>query len=513
MLAFVHDVLRSTSEFQTIRDSCFGKLFDMPARQCPVSCKLIHSLLSRQLIVDDPHTLWTALSGQPLRFGLQEFGTITGLPCGAFPVGHLPPKNKRNQALKDQILNKLIAPRSSLTIMELEEDHLPDYPSININDVLTIKAEENCHVWYFHLSVTPIIPIEIQTDPGWGVWPDIVNDERLAYMEELIADKRPFKKWMWPGGNTSLPLIPPSTVEEKPVHKKALKSKHTGKNKPLQPNRSTRKTSTAQKQRRISNYFVHNGSTSSKSHEQLLEIITELSSQVTDVQAEQKRLLEMIEKLKQRPHTKRSSITSLLPRMKKFKKRRRQKSHSFSSLAHRFSMQQHAPIHKSPDHSSPVQTSPSPERKYPIHISPVHQSENQSPLLHVSVVHTSPVHTTPECPVATPMTSLARRGVIYDASDHSNSPLSHHLLYQGLEIFEPIYDQTPADDGLELPFTPQPPLSPITRPHLTPNPSPTKSTDSGSGLAQHAASVNVFSATASSSRIPHHNALVEDFNN
>ncbi|CAN6824972.1 unnamed protein product [Brassica oleracea] len=33
------------------------------------------------------------------------------------------------------------------------------------------------------------------------------------------------------------------------------------------------------------------------------------------------------------------------------------------------------------------------------------------------------------------------------------------------------------------------------------------STDSGSGLAQHAASVNVFSATASSSRIPHHNAL------
>ncbi|KAG2291114.1 hypothetical protein Bca52824_037783 [Brassica carinata] len=582
MLAFVHDVLRSTSEFQTIRDSCFGKLFDMPARQCPVSCKLIHSLLSRQLIVDDPHTLWTALLGQPLRFGLQKFGTITGLPCGAFPVGHLPPKNKRNQALKDQILNKLIgkhelttcadirhmkvrlalilivdgrrvfcktlasmkpqqgedpsslvrglkqetlhlkgfplllsiipAPRSSLTIMELEEDHLPDYPSININDVLTIKAEENCHVWYFHLSVTPIIPIEIQTDPGWGVWPDIVNDERLVYMEELIADKRPFKKWMWPGGNTSLPLIPPSTVEEKPVHKKALKSKHTGKNKPLQPNRSTRKTSTAQKQRRISNYFFHNGSTSSKSHEQLLEIITELSSQVTDVQAEQKRLLEMIEKLKQRPHTKRSSITSLLPRMKKFKKRRRQKT----NLLHRNHLttahpsKNHlttAPIHKSPDHSSPVQTSPSPERKYPIHISPVHQSENLSPLLHVSVVHTSPVHTTPECPVATPMTSLARRGVVYDASDHSNSPLSHHLLYQGLEIFEPIYDQTPADDGLELPFTPQPPLSPITRPHLTPNPSPTKSTDSGSGLAQHAASVNVFSATASSSRIPHHNAL------
>lgn len=151
-------------------------------------------------------------------------------------------------------------------------------------------------------------------------------------MEELIADKRPFKKWMWPGGDTSLPLIPPPTVEEKPVHKKALKPKHTGKNKPLQPNRSTRKTSTTRKQRRISNYFVRNGSTSNKSYEELLEIITELSSQVTAVQAEQKRLLEMIEKLKQRPHTKRSPITSLLPRMKKFKKRRRQKSQSHSAL-------------------------------------------------------------------------------------------------------------------------------------------------------------------------------------
>uniref|UniRef100_A0A0D3B5F8 Ubiquitin-like protease family profile domain-containing protein n=1 Tax=Brassica oleracea var. oleracea TaxID=109376 RepID=A0A0D3B5F8_BRAOL len=613
MLAFVHDVLRDTSEFQTIRDSCFGKLFDLPARQCPVSCKLIHSLLSRQLLVDDPHTLWTTFSGQPLRFGLQEFGTITGLPCGAFPVGHLPPKNKRNQASKDKIWKKLIdgvliayqqtprptlkyvqmvdnletffqfpwgresfcktlacmkpqqgedpsslvrglkqetlhlkgvplvlqlvavraipkllsiipAPRSSLTIMELEEDHLLDHPSININDVLTIEAEEN-------LSVTPIIPIERQADPGWGVWPDIVNDERLAYMEELIADKRPFKKWMWPGGDTSLPLIPPPTVEEKPVHKKALKPKHTGKNKPLQPNRSTRKTSTTRKQRRISNYFVRNGSTSNKSYEELLEIITELSSQVTAVQAEQKRLLEMIEKLKQRPHTKRSPITSLLPRMKKFKKRRRQKSQSHSALEptdsplnntmssplhheddtscqspilSQYAAQHHrsnvdniqdsepltqkspdhispihkspdhiSPIHKSPDPSSPVQTSPSPERKYPIHIFPF-----TSPSLHVSAVHTSPVHTTPELP--------------------------------GLENFEPIYDQTPADDGLELPFTPQPPLSPITCPHLTPNPSPTKSTDTGSGFPQHATSVNAFTATASSSRIPHHNSPVEN---
>ncbi|XP_013654687.1 uncharacterized protein LOC106359552 [Brassica napus] len=165
-----------------------------------------------------------------------------------------------------------------------------------------------------------------------------------------------------------------------------------------------------------------------------------------------------------------------------------------------------SPIHKSPDPSSPVKNSPSPERKYPIHISPF----TLPSLLHVSPVHTSPVHTTPELPVATPTTSLARRGVIYDASDHPNTPPFHHLLYQGLENFEPIYDLTPADDGPRLSFTPQPPLSPITRPHLTPNPSPTKSTDTGSGFAQHATSVNAFTATASSSRTPHHSSSVEN---
>ncbi|KAF3546357.1 hypothetical protein DY000_02009171 [Brassica cretica] len=453
MLAFVHDVLRGTFEFQTIRDSCFGKLFDLPTRQCPVSCKLIHSLLSRQLIVDDPHTLWTAFSGQPLRFGLQEFGTITGLPCGAFPVGHLPPKNKRNQALKDQIWKKLIGVPTCPTV-----GRVPCYSEASVNNPSSPQLSHNHGTRRRPSAGLPLD--QHQQHPGWGVWPDIVNDERLAYMEELIADKRPFKKWMWPGGDTSLPLIPPPTVEDKPVHKKALKSKHTGKNKPLQPNRSTRKTSTAQKQRRISNYFVRNGSTSRKSHEQLLEIITELSSQVTDVQAEQKRLLEMIEKLKQRPHTKHSSITSLLPRMKKFKKRRRQKSRSHSALEPTDSPRNNtmlSPLHHK--YNTPCQSPILIQYVAQHHRSNVDNIQDSEPLTQKSPDHSSPIQKSP---------------------DHS-SPVQTLPHLNGLEIFEPIYDQTPADDGLELPFTPQPPLSPITRPHLTPNPSPIKSTDSGSG--------------------------------
>ncbi|KAG2310906.1 hypothetical protein Bca52824_022463 [Brassica carinata] len=238
--------------------------------------------------------------------------------------------------------------------------------------------------------------------------------------------------------------------------------------------------------------------------------LTELTTQLTAVQAEQKRLLEMIKQLKQRGSTKRSSLTSLLPRMKKFKKKRRLKSQTQSALEatdaprnntmssplqheddtscqspilSQYAAQHHRsnvdnshdsePLpQKSPDHSSPIQSSPSPDHKYPIHISPVHQSPNHSPSLHDAIDHTSPVHATPERPA--------------------------------------IYDASPVDGGLEPPFSPQPPLSPITRPHFTPNPSPAKSTKTRSGFAQHAASVNAFSATATSSCIPPHNSPVEN---
>ena len=47
ILPFIQHVLRNTEELQYIKNSCFGKLFELPARQCPVSCKLIHAFLTR----------------------------------------------------------------------------------------------------------------------------------------------------------------------------------------------------------------------------------------------------------------------------------------------------------------------------------------------------------------------------------------------------------------------------------------------------------------------------------
>ncbi|XP_056841664.1 uncharacterized protein LOC108858261 [Raphanus sativus] len=126
ILTFLRHVLRGSSEFTRIRESSFGKLFDLPLRQCPVSCKLIHCLLSRQLLSDDEHTLWTVFGSDPLKFGLEEFGTITGLNCGAFPEGYEPPDHnkkgsyKHKDAHKDSIWKRLIGKYNNITI-EMDE--------------------------------------------------------------------------------------------------------------------------------------------------------------------------------------------------------------------------------------------------------------------------------------------------------------------------------------------------------------------------------------------------------
>ncbi|KAF8113248.1 hypothetical protein N665_0054s0060 [Sinapis alba] len=526
-------------------------------------------------------TLWTEFGGRPLRFGLQEFGTITGLPCGAYPTekdmygwkkvclalilivdgvliahkqtpplkyvqmvedldsffqfpwgresfsktvacmkthGGTDPVGTLVKGLKQETLHlkgfplvlqlsKIPAPFSSLLIIELEEDHLPNHPSINLNDLLLIESENN-------LSVSPIIPIESQPQPGWRVWPDVVNDESLFYMEQLIADKRPLKKDMWPGGDNSLPIIIRPTIHEKPVHKKSLKPKHPSKKKPLQIRRTTQKPSTAQKHRRISNYFLRTGSTSNNSTHHLFEIVSEL-------------VTKMLKRIKQCSHTKRSSVNSLPSRMQKFKKLRQKgqsqsaqplmdaprdntilnpadngndlschspilsqyvAQHHRSALAN--TQDEELPLQNSLDHTSPIHTSPSPDHKYPIHVSPVHHSPTPVMPLEDSSIHTSSVHVVLEGQLAPSTTSQPRHSEIYDSSTHPNSSPLHHLLFHCVEIFDL--------------------LSPITQTQLTPNPSPTKSTDTGSGSASHATSVNAFSATTTSSRMPSLNSTMEN---
>lgn len=83
-LTFIHHYLKDSPVMDQIRNTCFGKLFDIPSPRCPTSGKLIHQLITRQLLTKRKHELWMAFGGHPIRFGLPEFAEITGLPCGEF---------------------------------------------------------------------------------------------------------------------------------------------------------------------------------------------------------------------------------------------------------------------------------------------------------------------------------------------------------------------------------------------------------------------------------------------
>ncbi|CAN6836222.1 unnamed protein product, partial [Brassica oleracea] len=54
-------------------------------------------------------------------------------------------------------------------------------PSITSIDIRRVEFAPD-------LVVTPIIPIESQPLPGWGVWPNDVKEDSVVYLEQLIAD-------------------------------------------------------------------------------------------------------------------------------------------------------------------------------------------------------------------------------------------------------------------------------------------------------------------------------------
>lgn len=136
--------------------------------------------------------------------------------------------------------------------------------------------------------VTPLIPLETQPHPGWGIWPDICDDDRVAYMEQRIADRQPFTKTMWPGGDTSEVFItfPNAAVGLKTKKRSTHSRKTGGKNKKLRDAIGIR--ASARKQRRISTYFSR-VSTSTSQHDKVLELLSGLSNQFGAFQQQFKR--------------------------------------------------------------------------------------------------------------------------------------------------------------------------------------------------------------------------------
>ncbi|KAG2284428.1 hypothetical protein Bca52824_055648 [Brassica carinata] len=622
LLPFIRNVLRDTPEFETIRRSCFGKLFDLPARQCPVSCKLIHAFLTRQLVCLPKNTLWSAFGGFPFRYGLEEFGTVTGLPCGSYSERYNPKTAKAIVAGKDRVWKRLFgkkkfvtiadlcrmletdkdmdgwkkvrialiiivdgvliahkqearptpryvrmvenlktflafpwgresflktiscmkppsfvpkkcedpvatlvktlkqrsfrlqgfplllqlvafraipllldyipAPLNNLTLMDLEDGTLPQHKSINAIHIRRVEFDPN-------LVVTPIIPIESEPQPGWGLFPDDAKDDSVLYLEQLIAGQHSFNKHMWHGGVTFEPIIKKPKIR---VKKKAATIKQS-----LQ----TRQPS-AKKQRRISSYFTRS-TTQSFTNVQLTEMVIQLSTQVKQLKREMKRR-------KKRSHVRLSSFNKLLFRRKQSNtpSHTPEPSHNqddapmetdelpqttspiisqYEAQLHRDSADDHlarSPVTDHCIHTESVHVSPN-------HINPFSPVFNQTPQPSQVITHpnddTDDYDEPPRTPVSVQPPWDELNSVVYDKSDHPNIPEINHILYHGVRIYDPINPDPLIFDS----SIPRSLLLPSPQPKIILT-SPTKSNDILPGFAVHATTVNAFTATASSESPP-----------
>ncbi|CAH8303676.1 unnamed protein product [Eruca vesicaria subsp. sativa] len=362
--------------------------------------------------------------------------------------------------------------------MNLEEPHFPYYPAPAMVDILSVEADPD-------LEVTSLIPIKSQPQPGWGVWPDAFNDDRVSYMEKLISDHRPFKKEFWHGGDTSVTFdVSDSSDDDDPILLRTVCTS-TRKAKPaspkvLKPRKTPKISVTHRKQRRISNYFQAAASSSS-SNNKILELLSGICEQISNIQNEQRLFHKFVEhktKINQADKACQTESPNLPTAM--------DEDHIFtqSPVVSQYKAQMlrkeatPEPVHTSPYQTSPIHTSPN-------QTSPIHTSPTQTSHIHTSPISTSPIktstpvhnthfsitppNTSPNHTFANPFNdtpiqertptqptqpSQYRNGVIYDASEHPDSPEINHILNHGKLIFDPI-SPDPPPLSLNLNTTPQ----------------------------------------------------------
>ncbi|CAN7131735.1 unnamed protein product, partial [Brassica rapa subsp. narinosa] len=87
LLLWVRDALKGKPEMDILMGSCFGGLFQIPTQRL-LAGKVVHSMMTRQLVTKKKYEMWPVFGGNPFRFSLVEFGEVTGLPCGEFEEGY-----------------------------------------------------------------------------------------------------------------------------------------------------------------------------------------------------------------------------------------------------------------------------------------------------------------------------------------------------------------------------------------------------------------------------------------
>ncbi|KAL0800312.1 hypothetical protein Bca101_055487 [Brassica carinata] len=162
-LLIVRDALRGSPDYDRLMDSCFGKLFLLPARRCSYSS------------VDDPEGDFCNKLRQKTK------------KMGGFPLGL--------QLAAYEMIPQLLARLSGNDDEKLLDCvKAPQHRGLTLVDVLEAEHDPK-------LLVQPQMEIDSDMPPGWGTWDEEIFDRRVNYLCRLVADGHRFKKNMWWGGD------------------------------------------------------------------------------------------------------------------------------------------------------------------------------------------------------------------------------------------------------------------------------------------------------------------------
>ncbi|CAA7056645.1 unnamed protein product [Microthlaspi erraticum] len=113
-------------------------------------------------------------------------------------------------------------------LLNLQDEHFPTNPSLSYEDVLNAESHPN-------LCVKPLIPVVAPPGfIGWGEFAEQeVQDRKVSYLEELIANNHRFVKAEWPGGADIYEAIvhvykPPRVAHEKHVFNRKKEKRPLG---------------------------------------------------------------------------------------------------------------------------------------------------------------------------------------------------------------------------------------------------------------------------------------------
>ncbi|XP_024004969.1 uncharacterized protein LOC18030303 [Eutrema salsugineum] len=121
VIGLLVETLKGTEDLEKLLHSQFGKLFHLPVARCCNSAKLVHALLSRQLVTTKKHEIWFLFGGQPLRYSIREFKEITGLNCN--------PEEEEEEVGKTGIWKDLFGRAKAMNVYDvLEMLKDPDLP-------------------------------------------------------------------------------------------------------------------------------------------------------------------------------------------------------------------------------------------------------------------------------------------------------------------------------------------------------------------------------------------------